>query len=648
MNIKRTISVLAILLITACTTSTTINNTGSVPSSIHEPLPTISSTVTPAITPTLTPTVTITPTRQLPIGEVVYHPADDSIAYDWYSYIPTTVDFSKENNIWVSGIHANDFSNSYSRMSEISHENAIALSQYCVKYKFILIVPVIPRLEGQQYTIFYDAVLPPIVFQSSTDPFYQRPDLKVVQMIDQYLQDLRGDGYLMSDKVNMDGFSAGGAFTQRFALLHPERINALAAGHAFGSLVMPVSTYQGGVLDWPIGTSDFETLTGQEFNNEEYIQIPQFIFIGANDHDTATLKDMEIGYIPIYQSLNQAYFLNDVFGQGGVVRVENQVKYLNSLGYDNIFFKSYPGMGHEYPTSVLEDALYFLVHKALPPEEPTAANETENPADSDAKPENGVIPVKEISPIDGMTIVFVSEGIFLMGSSISENPNEYPQHKVYLDSFWIDQTEVTNAMYRQCMDEGVCTLSHRWDFIEYQNYYSDPKFNTYPILSVTWYEAETYCEWAGRRLPTEAEWEKAARGTDGRKFPWGDKITTGTLLNFADKRFNQPWSDMTIDDGYSDVAPVGSYPDGVSIYGALDMSGNVAEWVNDWYDYFPDESRSVILENPIGPLTGTEKIYKGGTAGESIFGGIRLSSRSHANPEDYEWGTGIRCAITNP
>lgn len=239
------------------------------------------------------------------------------------------------------------------------------------------------------------------------------------------------------------------------------------------------------------------------------------------------------------------------------------------------------------------------------------------------------------SPSDGMALVFVPAGEFLMGSLDSDQAagsDEKPQHTVSLNAFWVDRTEVTNAMFaRFVVATGYKTEAERqgwgkvfslseqeWGEVDGANW-QHPRGSTttieglddYPVVSMSWNDANTYCQWVGRRLPTEAEWEKAARGTDGRNYPWGDQAPAGNLLNFADRNLAQDWSDKNADDGYEFLAPVGSYPAGASPYGALDMVGNAWEWTVDWYveDYYAHSP----TKNPVQTTTAFTRVLRGGS-----------------------------------
>ncbi|MBN1583608.1 MAG: formylglycine-generating enzyme family protein, partial [Anaerolineae bacterium] len=236
-----------------------------------------------------------------------------------------------------------------------------------------------------------------------------------------------------------------------------------------------------------------------------------------------------------------------------------------------------------------------------------------------------------ISEQDGMVMVYVPAGEFLMGSPNAgqdAQDDEKPQHTVYLDAFWIDQTEVTNAMFaRFVSDTGYETgaqargwawvlVGTQWKEVTGADWQhpqgpitSIDGLDDHPVVQIGWDDANAYCQWAGRQLPTEAQWEKAARGTDGLVYPWGDSFD-GSKLNFCDANCFIDWQDADSDDGYARTAPVGSYPAGASPYGGLDMIGNVWEWVLDWYgrSYYassPDQ-------NPTGPTTGEERGLRGG------------------------------------
>ena len=212
-----------------------------------------------------------------------------------------------------------------------------------------------------------------------------------------------------------------------------------------------------------------------------------------------------------------------------------------------------------------------------------------------------------------MPQVHIPAGIFHMGGmDVRRAPNEIPDHDVTLDAFWMDQLEVTNAMYGLCVGAGGCTPPQSFKSQRRPEYFDNPEFKDYPVIYVTWGQAKTYCEWTGRRLPTEAEWERAGRGDDFRTFPWGEDKADGTLANF----------NMLV----GDTSRVGSYPAGASPFGVLDMAGNVAEWVNDFYS---SNYANAITLNPVGPLESSSfyRVVRGGSLGDAEIN-IRVSKRS--------------------
>ena len=256
--------------------------------------------------------------------------------------------------------------------------------------------------------------------------------------------------------------------------------------------------------------------------------------------------------------------------------------------------------------------------------------------------------------IDEAVMVFVPAGEFEMGSDKKEvdfalnlcmqyDTNcrrpyfsvEQPIHTVVLNGFWIDKTEVTNSQYRQCESAGVCdALGCQGEIL-----LGDDE---YPAVCMTWDQAAAYCEWAGSRLPTEAEWEYAARGSEGRRYPWGDDFD-GTLLNYCDANCTLDKRDETINDDFARSAPVGSYPGGASWVGALDLAGNVWEIVADRYGEYPIDPQT----NPIGPSSGYRRVARGGSWHTSPDH-VRSALRTNIGIDDYVDHAGFRCVQSIP
>ena len=270
----------------------------------------------------------------------------------------------------------------------------------------------------------------------------------------------------------------------------------------------------------------------------------------------------------------------------------------------------------------------------------------------------------QISTKDGMTLLYVPAGEFLMGAASSDtqaSAGEKPQHTVYLGAFWIDRTEVTNAMFKKFIDASNYQTDAEkqgsgYAFDATAKTWSDTKgadwqhprgpdsnlngLDNHPVVQVSWNDATAYCQWAGGDLPTEAQWEKAARGTDGRIYPWGNQAVAGNLLNFADRNLNVDWADKTVDDGYQFTSPVGHYPDGKSSYGTLDMAGNVWEWARDWYaEKYYDTSPA---RNPENTTRGDYRVLRGG-AWLNDAPSVRASNRGRVALVNRYNDIGFRC-----
>ena len=239
-------------------------------------------------------------------------------------------------------------------------------------------------------------------------------------------------------------------------------------------------------------------------------------------------------------------------------------------------------------------------------------------------------------------MVLVPAGEFVMGSPEGEgDDDEHPQRSVYLDAFYIDKYEVTNAEYRECVDAGYCDPPSENSSWTRDSYYGNPEYDNYPVIYVTWDDAKAYCEWKGKRLPTEAEWEKAARGTDGWTYPWGNSASDGSKANTCDVNCEFEYKDSSVDDGYADTAPVGHYEAGKSPYGAYDMAGNVWEWVADWHD--TDYYSKGPEGNPQGPDSGEYRVLRGGSWDDDA-NDVRAATRFEYTPVYAD--VGVRCAAS--
>jgi formylglycine-generating enzyme required for sulfatase activity len=298
--------------------------------------------------------------------------------------------------------------------------------------------------------------------------------------------------------------------------------------------------------------------------------------------------------------------------------------------------------------------------QAEPTAIPLAATAVPSPTaimNATAAPQGGGVPeagTPRVSPSDGMTQIYVPDGTFMRGGIDADaHTNEMPSNKITMTGFWMDKVEVTNGMYMLCVTAGVCELprSGQMTIMKSQtreNYLRDPQFTDYPVVYVTWGDADAYCKWSGRRLPSEAEWEYSARGgfPSLNTYPWGDQRPDGSYANFNYET--------------GDTMRVGSFPAGASPFGILDLAGNVAEWVNDLYDMkYYDQS---VAMNPTGPIAKSDefmRVVRGGHWGDS-WQMLRVSARASLmgpNP-NVQQGTdrwygesaptvGFRCAAGN-
>ncbi len=258
---------------------------------------------------------------------------------------------------------------------------------------------------------------------------------------------------------------------------------------------------------------------------------------------------------------------------------------------------------------------------------------------------------------DSSVMIRIPAGELWMGSAEGEGASdERPQHKVYLSEYYIDKYEVTNEQFERFVkatgyqtdaerlgsgyvdDKGSSKLIDKKG-VSWRTYYGYATRN-HPVVLVSWNDAKAYCDWAGKRLPTEAEWEKAARGTDARKYPWGNSEPDGSRCNYADKNTDFFWRDAN--DGYAQTAPVGTYPAGASPYGCMDMAGNVWEWCNDWRD--GDYCSTSPSNNPEGPSSGSFRVLRGGSwALDARF--LRCARRAGGVPSLRTYFLGFRCSL---
>jgi formylglycine-generating enzyme required for sulfatase activity len=240
-------------------------------------------------------------------------------------------------------------------------------------------------------------------------------------------------------------------------------------------------------------------------------------------------------------------------------------------------------------------------------------------------------PPAEITGKDGAPMVLVPAGEFVMGSDKGDD-DEQPIHRAFLDSFYLDKFEVTNGRFAKFVE--AVQIEPPWGFKDKDTPVTDADR---PVRWVNWMDAMGYCLWAGKRLPTEAEWEKSARGADGRPYPWGSDLPTPAHAVFGLK-----------EGGADTISPIGNRDKGKSPYGVHDLAGNLYEWVMDWYadDYYANFSKNPAI-NPRGPSEGTAKVQRGGSYINSPYR-LRSSFRTKGDPTEQDPNVGFRCAQAAP
>ncbi|GAP40106.1 formylglycine-generating enzyme family protein [Flexilinea flocculi] len=272
------------------------------------------------------------------------------------------------------------------------------------------------------------------------------------------------------------------------------------------------------------------------------------------------------------------------------------------------------------PTETIQPTQTPLILWTIPPLTDSEPNAAGNQAEA-----------SEIPVTSGM--VKIPAGNFMMGSDAADaHADEKPLHEVWLHDFWIDKTPVTNQAYQRCVDSGSCSEPADQSSKSRSDYFQNPAYANYPVVNVDWNQANAFCNWKGKRLPTEAEWEKAAKGNDDRIYPWGNISPDEYRVNF--------------DNQIGDTVEVGKYLAGKSPYGVLDMAGNVWEWVSDWYSatYYQDIG-TALISNPKGPENGDYRVLRGGSFGSRDWY-LRVSVRSGNYATSISNSRGFRCAFS--
>jgi formylglycine-generating enzyme required for sulfatase activity len=299
----------------------------------------------------------------------------------------------------------------------------------------------------------------------------------------------------------------------------------------------------------------------------------------------------------------------------------------------------------DYYTFILTTLILLLSCQSLTPSftDDSAPTQTQETISQPTAALNPTEAANSSATIPEVEMILVLEGGFVMGRD-DTNEEVGPSHTVYLDAYYIDKYEVTNSQYRACVDVGVCETPAEKRSHTRENYFDNPEFDSYPVIYINWDMAKAFCEWRGGYLPTEAQWEKAARGADGQTYPWGEEVSVDeTFGNFKYEGYIEDPQGLT-----GDTVPVGSYEKGVSPFGVHDMIGNVYEWVSDWFSatYYQTSPES----NPLGADNG-ECMYGSGACkvirgGAWVSGAYSASGRIESRPASASDSVGFRCART--
>jgi formylglycine-generating enzyme required for sulfatase activity len=279
--------------------------------------------------------------------------------------------------------------------------------------------------------------------------------------------------------------------------------------------------------------------------------------------------------------------------------------------------------------AVVAGVTVFALNRNTPPPPSPPTFTSTQPLPTSTSTNTAIPPPAQIIDEHRITMRLVSAGDFIMGSD-SGMEDEQPVKILFLDAFYIDKYEVTNLQYKACVGAGACLSPKEVESSTRTDYYNNAEFNNYPVVNVDWNMARSYCEWRGARLPTEAEWEKAARGPEGSTYPWGDEVSCNEANYFGCQE---------------DTAPVSSFGNGLSEYGVHNMAGNVIEWVSSLYLPYPYD----MFDGREDLEASGERVLRGGSWLDSDSENeVRSAYRQMADPSHFSENIGFRCVRDDP